>query len=240
MIILKRAQALALLWHSKWQHCCLDTQHFLWMGESLCLTGIFHPLKLLRKAEFKCPVDKRTDDTPMDLPNFNENIFLRRKVMVSPLIRVIIVCYCTDLVFSVFLFVVTASRKVELWQDLTLAPTQKIIFSAYGPFLFPSSGHHQLVMGMEGKDHVYFISTSLEKRVFLVNSSNALCCQWVFGSKGIQSLAQAILLLRDIEQVLEKNNTGPIWSVFEKKYRSLPFCSGPLSMMLLQLTSGFH
>lgn len=182
----------------------------------------------------------------MESPNFNENIFSRRKVMVCPLIRVIIVCYCTALVFSVFPL---CSRSKQRSRTVTRpdlrANTQKKKFSACGPFLFsraqfPSSGHRRLVMRMEGKDRVYFISASLEKRVFLVNSSNALCCQWVFGSKGIQSRAQAILQRRDIKQVLEENNTGPIWSVFEKKYQPLPLCSGPLSMMLLQLTSGFH
>lgn len=143
--------------------------------------------------------------------------------MVFPLIRVI-VCYCAALVFSVFLFVVAVSRKSPTVMRPDLSTNTKnnfLCFSALRPFFlsraqFPSSGHHRLVMRMEGKDHVYFISASLEKLVFLVNSSNALCCQWVFGSKGIQSRAQAILQLRDIKQVLEENNTGPIWSVFEK------------------------
>lgn len=48
-IISESVQALGLLWHSKWQHYCLNTQHLPWMGESPCLTGIFHLFKLLRK-----------------------------------------------------------------------------------------------------------------------------------------------------------------------------------------------
>lgn len=96
----------------------------------------------------------------------------------------------------------------------------------FSPNEFLSAGHHQLVMRIEGKDHVYFISASLEKLVFLVNSSNASCCQWVFGSKGIQSPVWALLQLDDINQVLEENNTGPIWSVFEK-ISAAPALFGP-------------
>lgn len=142
--------------------------------------------------------------------------------MVFSLIRVIIAYYCTALVFSVFLFVVTVSRKSRTVTRPDLSThAQKNNFLCLWPFLFsraqfPFSGHHQLVMRMEGKDTVYFISASLEKLVFLANSSNTLYCQWVFGSQGIQSRVQAILQLRDIKQVLEENNTGPIWSVFEK------------------------
>lgn len=120
-----------------------------------------------------------------------------------------------------FSFVVTARRKSRTVMRRELSISTKNSFLCLRSFLFSpneflSSGHHQLVMRMEGKDHVYFISASLEKLVFLVNSSNALCCQWVFGSKGIQSRVPALLQLFDINQVLEENNTGPIWSVFEK------------------------
>lgn len=89
-------------------------------------------------------------------------------------------------------------------------------------------------------DHVYFISASLKKRVFLVNSSNACAVNGCLGVRVFNHECGAPLTLYDINQVLEENNTGPIWSVFEKKYLPFLLCSGPLSMKLLQLTSGFH